>query len=63
MDRLSELSERTLAALIQNYIVIIGLLVLTLIFAIYVYITPNAETFTGVISIKPTSQENTRKHQ
>lgn len=59
MDRLSELSERTMAALIQNYIAVIGLLTLILIFVIYVYITPAAETFVGA----PAKQENTRKHQ
>lgn len=62
MDRLSEMSERTLAALIQNYIIVIGLLMLILIFAIYVYITPAAETFTGSPQA-PAKQENTRKHQ
>lgn len=60
MDSLSELSERTMTTLIQNYIAVIGLLVLILIFAIYVYITPAAETFDGGA---PAKQENTRKQQ
>ena len=62
MDRLSELSERTMAMIFQNYIAVIGLLTLILIFAIYVYITPSAETFTGSPQA-PAKQENTRKHQ
>ena len=63
MDRLSELSERTMATLIQNYIAVIGLLTLILIFTIYVYITPAAETFISGSQEFPAKQENTRKHQ
>ena len=45
MDRLSEISGATLAALMRDYYLWIGLLVLVLAFALYVYFAPQSIDF------------------
>lgn len=61
MERAAELSEKALTLLFQNYMLWLGVLVLILLFAIYIYLVPSApmEGFTS----NPRNQENTRKHQ
>jgi hypothetical protein len=48
MDKLSELTQATIAALLRDYYLWIGILTVILAFALYVYFRPNAmEFFTG----------------
>ena len=48
MDKLSELTQATIAALLRDYYLWIGILTVVLAFALYVYFRPNAlEFFTG----------------
>ena len=60
MERITELSERTLTALFASYALWGALMVLILVFVIYLYIFPNAG-FEGFSSAG--RRENTRKHQ
>jgi hypothetical protein len=64
MERVTEISEKTLALLFENYTLWVGLLSLILIFAIYLYLSPSApfEGFSATATAR-TKQENTRKHQ
>jgi len=45
MDRLSEISEATLAALMRDFYLWIGITVLILVFALYVYFAPQSIDF------------------
>lgn len=48
MDKVSELTQATIAALLRDYVLWIGILTVVLAFALYVYFRPNAlEFFTG----------------
>lgn len=48
MDKVSELTQATIAALMRDYILWIGILSVVLAFALYIYFRPNAlEFFTG----------------
>lgn len=42
MERISEMTERTLTVLFQNYMLWVLFFVLILIFAVYIYLSPNA---------------------
>lgn len=45
MERAAELTQSTLDVLIRNYIVLIALLVIVLVFAFYVYLFPRSIDF------------------
>ena len=45
MERISEIIDATIAALMRDYFLWIGLLVLILVFALYVYFTPQSIDF------------------
>jgi hypothetical protein len=66
MDIISKVSEATSvmwATLMRDYYLTIGLLVLVLVFAIYLYLSPTAtEFFTGTTSptAGSTKKQNTR---
>ena len=48
MDKISELTQATIAALLRDYFLWIGILTVVLAFALYVYFRPHAlEFFTG----------------
>ena len=50
MDKVSELTQATIAALLRDYVLWIGILSVVLAFALYVYFRPNAlEFFTGSV--------------
>ncbi len=60
MERITEISERTLTALFESYALWVALFVLILVFVVYLYIFPNAG-FEGFSSAG--RRENTRKQQ
>lgn len=45
MERISEITDATIAALMRDYFLWIGLLVLILAFTLYVYFTPQSIDF------------------
>jgi hypothetical protein len=45
MERISELSAATVAAMTRNYVLLIALMGLVLAFAVYIYIKPNVMEF------------------
>ena len=60
MDKVSELTQATIAALLRDYVLWIGILSVVLAFALYVYFRPNAlEFFTG--SKAPEKKEGAEK--
>lgn len=45
MERISELSAATVAAMTRNYVLLFALMGLVLAFAVYIYIKPNVMEF------------------
>ena len=62
MERISELTDRTLAVIFESYTLWLSLFILVLVFVVYLYIFPNV-AFEGFRNRTSAKQENTRKHQ
>ena len=45
MDKLSELTQATVDALTRNYLLMLGILILVLMFALYIYFFPKSVDF------------------
>ena len=62
-NKVSEATSAMWATLMRDYYLTIGLLVMVLVFAVYLYLSPTAtEFFTGTTSNRPTptKKQNTR---
>lgn len=60
MDKVSELTQATIAALLRDYLLWIGILSVVLAFALYIYFRPNAlEFFTGTKTPEKKDEQKT----
>ncbi len=60
MDRISELSSATVAAMTRNYVLLGALLVIVLVFAVYIYVKPNVLEFFQGSKAKPVAATQPR---
>jgi hypothetical protein len=60
MERITELSAATIAAMTRNYTLLIALMGLVLAFAVYIYIKPNVMEFFQGSKAKPVAATQPR---